>query len=501
MFLKKILGNLPVTVIHGDLKKDITGINYNSKKIEKGNMFVCIKGFKNDGHEFIHEAITSGASCIIIEREIPQKKFTNDDITIIKVEDTRKALPILASNFFEHPANKINLIGVTGTNGKTTTTFLIEAILKEHGEKTGLMGTIENRIGHICFSATHTTPESLELQQIFNVMEAEKVTYGIMEVSSHALHLGRVDQVEFDVAVFTNLTQDHLDYHPDMDEYYQAKSILFKNLGATSYKNRSKYGVINGDDPYGKKLATLCQGEVVSYGIKQSNDIYATDVRIKATGVIFTVNYWKEPFHLSLKLTGLFSVYNALAATAVCLLEGVEPATIKNALEKLTGVAGRFESVDEGQEFSIIVDYAHTPDGLENVLLTAKEFAQRKIITVFGCGGDRDKAKRPLMGEKAAQHSSYCIITSDNPRTEEPNSIIQDILPGVLKYMGNNQYQIVEDRALAIHTAIEMAHAGDIILIAGKGHETYQIIKDEVIQFDDRLVAREALRKRGYHGS
>ena len=480
----------------GEVKLDmpITGVNYDSRKVEPGNIFVCISGFKVDGHQYIADAISKGAVGIVAEKEI----IVPEGIEVINVENTRKALPIIAKNFYKNPASKFNLIGVTGTNGKTTTTFLIEAILREYGQKVGLIGTIENRIGDQSFPTTHTTPESLDLQRLFSVMAAEVVTYGVMEVSSHALDLGRVDGVEYDVAVFTNLTQDHLDYHPNMDEYLQAKAILFNRLGETNIKGRAKYCVINGDDPYGKLVAAKTKAPIITYGIKPTNDIFASQVEIKATGVSFVVNYNEIAFTLELKLTGLFSVYNALAACTVGLQEKIEPEIIKRALEQLTGVAGRFESVIAGQDFAVIVDYAHTPDSLENILLTAKEFAKRNIITVFGCGGDRDRTKRPLMGEKVAQYSNYCIITADNPRTEDPKQIIADIIPGVSKHMKQDRYTVIENREAAIHQAINMATTDDIVIIAGKGHETYQIIGDTVFPFDDRIVAREALEKRGY---
>ncbi|MDW7673625.1 MAG: UDP-N-acetylmuramoyl-L-alanyl-D-glutamate--2,6-diaminopimelate ligase [Bacillota bacterium] len=492
--LKELVNDLPVKVVQGELNIPIAGIHYDSRKIEKEFLFVCISGFKADGHDFIPQALNNGARAIIVEHDVN----IPSEITVLKINNARKALPIISSKFYKNPATNFNLIGVTGTNGKTTTTFLIESILVEDGKKVGLIGTIENRIGEQAFSVTHTTPESLELQKLFNLMTEEEVDYGVMEVSSHALDLGRVDIVEYDIAVFTNLTQDHLDYHPNMEDYLRAKSILFTNLGKTNYKKRNKFGVVNGDDPYSKKIVNKAQVPIVTYGIKTSNDVWASEVQIKATGVSFNVNFGEESFKLSLRLTGLFSVYNALAATAVCLKEGIKPAVIKKALEKLTGVAGRFESVIAGQDFSVIVDYAHTPDSLENILVTAKEFAEGKIITVFGCGGDRDITKRPLMGEKAGQYSDYCIITSDNPRTEEPDQIIAHIIPGVAKFKDKTRYEIIENRKKAIEAAIKMAQANDIIIIAGKGHETYQIVGDQVYPFDDRLVAKEVLEELGY---
>jgi UDP-N-acetylmuramoyl-L-alanyl-D-glutamate--2,6-diaminopimelate ligase len=494
--LAELLQNVRAEVVQGDLEIKIAGVHYDSRKIEQEFLFVAIKGFKTDGHEFISQAIAKGAVALLVEKKVKVPQ----GITIVKVKNTRQALPIIAANYYQHPANQFNLVGVTGTNGKTTTTFLVEAILKELGKKVGLIGTIENRIGEQSFPVLHTTPESLELQQLFNLMAQEQVEYGVMEVSSHALDLGRVDQVEFDVGVFTNLTQDHLDYHQDMERYLRSKAILFSRLGENNNKKRLKYCVVNGDDPYSKKIVANTKVPIITYGIKAGNDVIASNVKITAAGARFDVSYWVGNFDLNLRLTGLFSVYNALAAATVGLKEGIDPAIIKKALERLTGVAGRFESVDMGQGFAVIVDYAHTPDSLENILLTAKEFVKGRIITVFGCGGDRDQTKRPIMGEKAAQFSDYCIITSDNPRTEEPLEIIADIIPGVKKHMDADRYQVVESRKDAIEIAVNKAKNEDMVIIAGKGHETYQIIKDEVLLFDDRLVAKEALKKFGYDG-
>lgn len=495
--LNELLKDIQIVAHHGELECQIKGIHYDSRKVESDYLFLCIKGFKSDGHDFIDQAIANGAIAVLVEEEVESPP----GVTIVQVNNTRRALPIISGNYYGHPANKFNLIGVTGTNGKTTTTFLLEAILKEWGQKVGLIGTIENRIGEQAFPVVHTTPESLDLQKMFDLMVTERVDYGVMEVSSHALDLGRVDRVEYDVAVFTNLTQDHLDYHPDMEHYLQAKSILFSGLGETNHKNRQKYGVINGDDPYSDRLVANAKVPIITYGIKSSNDVVAQNVEVTAAGVSFTINYWDGQFTLLLKITGLFSVYNALAATTVALKEGVKPEEIKKALESLTGVAGRFESVNAGQDFSVVVDYAHTPDSLENILITAKEFVKGRIITVFGCGGDRDRGKRPLMGEKAALYSDICIITSDNPRTEEPEQIIKDIIPGIEKHMKIEQYEVVENRREAIEKALRKANKNDMVIIAGKGHETYQIIKDKVYLFDDRQVAKEALEKIGHDGT
>ncbi|NLL19044.1 MAG: UDP-N-acetylmuramoyl-L-alanyl-D-glutamate--2,6-diaminopimelate ligase [Clostridia bacterium] len=482
--LKVLLKMLPeAQLLSGNPDQAITGLHYDSRFISPGSLFVCIAGLMTDGHLFASEAINKGAVALVVQRSIEVPAH----ISLIKVPDTRKALAQLAAVFFGHPSEKFNLFGITGTNGKTSTTILLEAIFKHWGKKTGLLGTIVNRIGEEVLPATHTTPESLELQKLFSAMAKANTEYVMMEVSSHALSLNRVEETEFDVALFTNLTRDHLDFHRDLEDYRDAKVKLFRQLGP-GRKNRPKYGLVNGDDPYSGYFQQAAKVPVFTYSIQNPGDYQAVDLEISPKGAAFRLK-GRSPLRLQLNLTGRFSIYNALAAVATALEEGVPLELIQEALAKFHGVPGRFELVDAGQEFTVVVDYAHTPDGLENVLQTAREISNGRVITVFGCGGDRDRTKRPLMGEAVARYSDFAIVTSDNPRTEDPEAIINDILPGLAGAEG--RYQVVVDRKAGIHRALEVAKAGDLVVIAGKGHEDYQIIGKKKYPFDDRKVVKE----------
>ncbi|MHB8171873.1 MAG: UDP-N-acetylmuramoyl-L-alanyl-D-glutamate--2,6-diaminopimelate ligase [Thermincolia bacterium] len=474
----------------GDMNTEIKGIAYDSRKVKPGFLFVCIEGFKTDGHDYINGALANGAVAVVLQREV-------DGLGVpwIKVPDTRRVLAYLSARFYDYPSTKLTMVGVTGTNGKTTITYLVEAILKEAGHKVGLIGTIQNKIGDQVFPVTNTTPMALELQDLLNDMVEEKVNYAVMEVSSHALELGRVAGCEFDVAIFTNITQDHLDFHGTMANYLAAKVKLFSGLGKNSVKKHRKYGIVNKDDPHNQYLIERTNGEVITYGVENQADIMAAQIHIQARGVTFDVTTPRGNARIRLATTGMFSVYNALAAIAVGFVEGIDLKVIKTALEGLKGVAGRFEPVDEGQDFAVIVDYAHTPDGLENILKTAQEFVAGRIITVFGCGGDRDKTKRPIMGRIAAKFGDFSVITSDNPRSEDPATILDEVEVGTKEVVGPDKYVKLVDRREAIRFAITMAKPGDIILIAGKGHETYQIIADQVREFDDCKVARGFLRE------
>ncbi|MDN5332261.1 MAG: UDP-N-acetylmuramoyl-L-alanyl-D-glutamate--2,6-diaminopimelate ligase [Tepidanaerobacteraceae bacterium] len=477
-----ILENLSEIIeVRGPKDIDIKNIAYDSRKAEKGSLFVAIQGFKLDGHDFIKEALEKGATAVIGEKEVDLP----DGVLYARVKNSRKALSEASSTFFGRPAEKLKIIGVTGTNGKTTTTYLIKAILDEAGFPTGVVGTVGIRIKDRLLPSERTTPESLELNRIFAEMLAEGVRYVSMEVSSHSLKLHRVDDVSFEVGVFTNLTQDHLDFHESFEDYYSSKKKLF-------YLSRK--AVVNADDSSGRRLCEELDIPLLTYAIEAKADVKAEDVTIDSSGVTFNVCFDGERKKIVYRVPGKFSVYNSLAAISACLFLGIDLDTMARALEKVRGVPGRFEPVDEGQNFTVIVDYAHTPDGLENVLNTIKSFVKGKIITVFGAGGDRDRAKRPLMGKVVSEYSDYFIITSDNPRSEDPEAIISDIEKGLNE---NSKYEKIVDRRTAIKKAIEMASEGDVVLIAGKGHENYQIIKDKVIPFDDREVAREFLKEKG----
>lgn len=469
----------------------IKGITQDSRQVGPGFLFVAVKGFRSDGHEYVDQAIQRGAAAVVLERELQLPA----GIAWARVADTRRALGPLAARFYGNPSTRMKLLGVTGTNGKTTTTNLIISVLNAAGLKAGLIGTIHNRIGERVLPVTHTTPEATDLQQLLARMAEEGVDACAMEVSSHALELHRVGGCEFDLAVFTNLTQDHLDFHRDMDDYLEAKLKLFTGLALPGAKKGPKYAVINADDSYGERFREAAGGRVCTYGVRGPADVRAEDVTVSARGVNFTVRGKWGSYPLQLKLTGLFNVYNALAAFTATAALGVPGEVIKTALEAVSGVPGRFETVDAGQDFTIIVDYAHTPDGLENILITARQIARGRLITVFGCGGDRDRTKRPLMGGIAARYSDYTVLTSDNPRTEEPLQIIKEIETG-LKAAGKAEYTVEPDRRKAIRLAAGLARRGDVVVIAGKGHEDYQIIGTNRLPFDDRQEALEAIRNR-----
>ena len=467
----------------------ITGIQYDSRKVTSGNLFVAVKGFQSDGHQYIKQALDNGASAILISKE----QYCSADYPWILVEDSRLALAEISNAFYGHPSEKLKLIGVTGTNGKTTTTNLICNIIEAQGYKTGLIGTIHNRIGDKILEGSRTTPESLELQQMFAQMVEEGIGYAVMEVSSHALELHRVTCCDFDIAVFTNLTQDHLDYHVTMENYCQAKTILFKMLGSKGeVASLQKTAVINIDDPWANHFMVASNAPVVTYSMHKDASWKAEDVQVGAKGVQYSVDGHPVKLHL----TGNFNVYNSLAALAVGEALGFPLENVIRALEQVPGIAGRFQTVTGAKDFSVIVDYAHTPDGLENVISTAQAFAKGRVITVFGCGGDRDRTKRPLMGAMAAELSDYCVVTSDNPRTEDPEQILKDILPGVEEHMQPETYHVEVDRRKAIHYAVQMAQPGDVVLLAGKGHENYQDVNGHKHHFDDYEVAQEAIAQK-----
>jgi UDP-N-acetylmuramoyl-L-alanyl-D-glutamate--2,6-diaminopimelate ligase len=487
MQLADLLKNVDFRLSSGSLHTDISGIYYDSRKVRAGSLFVCIAGFKTDGHDYVEQALEKGAVAILGEKQVPVSANT----TFILVENSRAVLPILASNYYQNPSQHLRVVGVTGTNGKTTTTHLIKSILEEAGKKTGIMGTLYAKIDDTKKEMGHTTPEAVEIEEFMSLNLSHRASYVVMEVSSHALDLNRVDWIDFNYAILTNITQDHLDYHQTMEKYLEAKKKLFSMI---SNQNNNSV-IINADDAYANEFLGRVQAPSTTYGIKNNADVRATDIKTGLQGSHFTVQYKNQKFSLDINLIGLFNVYNALAAVTFALVEGIGIATIKRALKKVQGVPGRFEQVNCGQDFTVVVDYAHTPDGLENILKTGRAITQNRMITVFGCGGDRDRSKRPIMGKIAASYSDFCVITSDNPRTEDPKDIIRDIVPG-LDRVPNSRYAIIIDRKEAIKHALYLAKKGDLVVIAGKGHETYQIIKDQVLDFDDRVVASEILKGR-----
>ena len=451
---------------------EISGISYDSRKTKPGDVFVAVTGFQTDGHKYLKKAEENGAVCAVCEHEVEGAR-----IPCIIVENARKALAEMSCKFYGDPTSKLKLIGVTGTNGKTTVTYLVKTILEQNGEKVGLIGTNKNMIGDRDFHTERTTPEALEMMELFDEMVKEGCTYAIMEVSSHSLELHRVDGCRYEVGAFTNLTQDHLDFHKTMENYFHAKKKLF---------DMCVHGVVNTDDEYGKRIANDCGCDVLTYGI-ESGDLKAENIEYGANGVKFDCGGMK----IELKIPGRFSVYNALTAIGICKRCGVSDSTIEKAMKVAHGVKGRAEVVDCGGDYTLLIDYAHTPDGLENILKSVRGFAKGRVVVLFGCGGDRDKTKRPKMGKVAGRLADFCIVTSDNPRTEEPDAIIRDILGGMGDAMAD--YVVIENRRDAIEYAISHAKKDDVIVLAGKGHEDYQILKDKTIHFDEREIIREIL--------
>ncbi|MFZ5596336.1 MAG: UDP-N-acetylmuramoyl-L-alanyl-D-glutamate--2,6-diaminopimelate ligase [Bacillota bacterium] len=489
MILKELVRDIDVLNIKGDDTVEIKGIAYDSRSVRPGFLFVAVKGLKADGHDYVDAAIQSGAPAVLVQRPVA----VPPGVALVQTGDTRKGLGLVSARFYGHPSQRLRLIGVTGTNGKTTTTHLIAALYRAAGRKTGLVGTVGNYVGDRRLEVSHTTPESADLQKLFGLMVEEGVSVAVMEVSSHALALERVAGCEYDVAVFTNLTQDHLDFHRDMDDYFEAKSRLFRGVGG-GVKKWPKYIVVNADDPYSAKIAAGDGVSLVSYGLSEGADFRATDIKVMGQGSSFNIE--SRAFgtvRLNMKLTGLFNVYNTLAAYAVGVTGGLSPSLVRDSLESVSGVPGRFQLVDCGQDFSVVVDYAHTPDGLENVLKAARAIASGKVIAVFGCGGDRDRTKRPVMGEIAGRYSDFPIITSDNPRTEDPEQIIRDVEEGLKKSARDGKYLVIPDRREAIRAAVGRAGSGDMVVIAGKGHEDYQIVGTVKHHFDDREEAEKAL--------
>ena len=492
MLLSELLQGIEVIATGGDLHVPVDGIAYDSREVLPNYLFVAIKGFTADGHSFVEQAIRRGSAVVVIEKQIDLP----EGVAWLKVRDSRQTLALLSANFYGKPAQKLCLVGVTGTNGKTTTTNLIAAILEADHRKVGLIGTIHNRVGSRIIPGTHTTPESKDLHELLKEMVDEGAGFCVMEVSSHALALERVSGCEFDLAVFTNFTRDHLDLHQTMENYLAAKLKLFRELKTPGQKGNHKQGVVNADDPLAASFIGAAQGAgayVSAYGVKTPADVYAEGIDIKPGGVGFRIKGKHGSLTIRLQLTGLFNVYNALAAFTAGALLGMPLKVIKDALEAVEKVPGRFAAVNAGQDFAVIVDYAHTPDGLENTLRTARCLTKGKLITVYGCGGDRDRGKRSLMGRIASQYSDLQIITADNPRTEVQGAITADILEGVRGIAKPGAFLVEPDRRLAIGAAIALASPGDVVIIAGKGHENYQVIGREKIPFDDTRVALEAL--------
>ena len=490
--LKDIISTLDVQQVQGDQNVSIQDITADSRAVKLNSLFIALDGATVDGHNYIDKAVAAGAVAVIVSKPVT----VPDDVCVITVSDTRQAMMVCVPYFFDYPANRMRMVGVTGTNGKTTTTHMIRHILKAQGHKVGVIGTVHIMIGDTSYPIHNTTPDVVDLQHILHQMVQENVEYCVMEVSSHALALGRVSGVEFDTAVFTNLTQDHLDFHKTFENYLAAKCKLFEQVSASDQVKDNKGAVINIDDSYGHRVMEKTTAPTITYSILGKGTLNASDVHMSTKNSQYTVNYKGESYPVSMNTTGLFNVYNTLAAIGACLQEGISMEAIDTALKTFSSVPGRFELIEEGQDFAVVVDYAHTPDGLQNILETAKAIKENRIIIVFGCGGDRDVTKRPIMGRIAAEYGDKIYVTSDNPRTEDPVQIVKDVEVGVKEALRDGtSYEVIVDRREAINHAIHDAKAGDIVIIAGKGHENYQILKNETIHFDDREEARKALKE------
>ena len=485
MELKKLLNGLENLKAKGNLNLEIKNIETDSRKVTKDTLFIAIKGFEVDGHNFINNAIENGATAVLVEEGFDIKSLPADT-TIIVALDTRYARAIVACNFYDHPSKKFKLIGVTGTKGKTTTTYMIKEILERTGQKVGLIGTIANYIGgRTLGESARTTPDSIELQALFAKMAEEKVDTVVMEVSSQSLKLNRVAGSYFDIAVFTNFSEDHISpkEHQDMDDYFQSKCKLFEMC---------KVGFVNSDDLYSQKLKKkFSENDIKTYGIDNTCDLLAKDITITNSYVDFKVKLGEKNERVKTNIPGRFSVYNSLAAISVCLKLGVSPETIKEALLSVT-VPGRSELVPNKKELTVMIDFAHTPESLESILNAVKSYTRGRVISVFGCGGDRDTSKRSIMGEISGRIADFTVITSDNPRTEKPQEIIEQIEKGIKKTNGN--YIAICDRKEAIEYALNMADKKDIVVLAGKGHETYIEINGEKHNFDERKIVKEILK-------
>lgn len=476
MKLSQVLKDVKVKNEYKDVEaKDVTA---DSRQVEEGYLFVCIKGASFDGHSVAEEMLKKGAAAVVCDYDLG---LANQVI----VDDTRKAYSPICASFFGNPADSLKLIGLTGTNGKTTTTFLIKQILENVGKKCGLIGTVQNMVGSEVYPAHYTTPDPHELQSLFRKMVDANCEYCIMEVSSQALAQGRVEGIHFHIGAFTNLTQDHLDYHKTWENYFEAKKLLFKACDTA---------VTNVDNKYGLKIVEGCNCKTVTYGVDNMKaDYTARNVRFSSQGVKYDL-IGEKIGRVDCPIPGRFSVYNSLCAISVALTLGVDFTDVLEAISKSNGVKGRIEVVPTpNQDYTVIIDYAHSPDGLENIISSLKEIANGRVVTVFGCGGDRDKTKRPKMGKIAADLSDFCVVTSDNPRSENPSDIIKDILVGMKD--SKTPYEVVENRKEAIAWAMKNAKKDDIILLAGKGHETYQILPTGTIHFDEREVVAEVLEE------
>jgi UDP-N-acetylmuramoyl-L-alanyl-D-glutamate--2,6-diaminopimelate ligase len=489
--LAALNGQVAIVERLGDLDGLITSVTDDSRSVSSGSLFVAVKGERVDGHKYVGQAIKAGAAAIV-----GQDSVERASVPFVQVTDSRKALGLIGSRFYGDPSAQLAMIGVTGTNGKTTTTYLCKALLEHMGRRVGLIGTVAYQVGAETIPASHTTPGAVELQRLLANMNEAQLDSVVMEVSSHALAMDRTAGCEYDVAVFTNLTQDHLDYHRTMEEYFQAKLRLFTGLGQG--KKTRQRAIVNMDDPRGVYVRAACRVPVWGYALNVSADLVAENVRLSMNGSTFTAATPAGTFTVESRLVGEHNVYNLLGAIGVALHGGATCDQVREAVARVSNVPGRFERVSAGQDFTVVVDYAHTEDALVRLLTAAATLKTQRIITLFGCGGDRDRGKRPKMGRAAVEFSDVVILTSDNPRTEDPLTILREVEAGVREALQGRpsvQYHMVADRREAIGTAVRLARPGDILLIAGKGHEDYQLVGTKKMHFDDREVAREAIQQ------
>jgi UDP-N-acetylmuramoyl-L-alanyl-D-glutamate--2,6-diaminopimelate ligase len=484
--IAEVLHKINVMEISGSIDIGASSLSYDSRHVEPGSLFFAIKGEKDDGHQYIADAISKGARIVVYDGQVAPALLDNPDVLFVGVRDVRLALAYISATYYGEPAQKLKLTGITGTNGKTTTSFLVKAAVEAAGAKAGLIGTIQYMVGEKVFEASRTTPESPEFQRLMGEMYREGCTHVVAEISSHALTQFRVDANAFDVAVFTNLTRDHLDYHGSMEEYFKAKKRLFTEL-----LKEDGTAVINVDDEYGRRLKQeFSSRKILTYGTGARADIRSAGLRAMSGCLDFEIEYAGRVFNLHSPLMGHFNVYNLLAAFAVGVAHGIDEKTVIKGLSAVQNVRGRFESIDAGQDFNVIVDYAHTDDALKNLLESVRRATRGRVITVFGCGGNRDAGKRPVMGKVATTLSDYCIITSDNPRHEDAAFIIKQVEKGAA-----GPYLVEADRRDAIFKAVSTASEGDTVVIAGKGHETYQEVKGVKHPFDDKVEAAKAIKK------
>jgi len=493
MKLKEIIETINYRKMTGNPDIEIKGITSNSRQVGEGFLFCAVRGDNTDGHKYIASAVSNGANSVLLQ-DMPENKSKN--ITYIEVDNSMQATPLVAANFYNNPTKKITLIGITGTNGKTTTSYILDSIWKKNNLNSGIIGTIEISYNGVKRSSSMTTPDSIELTKILSEMSENNVNNVSMEVSSHALDRHRADGCHFDGAIFTNLTQDHLDYHGNLENYYNSKKKLFTDLLKSSDKT-GKVAVINTDDEFGLKLVDEIECRVLTYSLKpESGDIYPSQYEISSSGIKAEIITPKGKVNLNSSLIGEHNLYNILSAIGIAIELNTPIEVIEDALSGNINVPGRLERVENDRGINVLVDYAHTPDALENVLNTITPLKKGRIITLFGCGGDRDKGKRPKMGKIAARFSDFTIITSDNPRTEDPEIILDEIEAGIkTKEADNTNYIKISDRKMAIEFALQKAKPGDIVLLAGKGHEDYQIIGNEKTDFDDKVVANNYFLK------